>query len=32
MVLKMPPLLTTFFYSTKFNKHVAIVQQPELKL
>jgi len=26
----MSPLLTKFFYSTKFNEHVKIVRQPEL--
>jgi len=28
----MSHLLTKYFYSTKFNKRVKIVQQPELKL
>jgi len=28
----MSPLLAKFFYSVKFNKHVKILQQPELKL
>jgi len=32
MVQKISPLLTKYFYSTKFNKHVKTVQQPELKL
>jgi len=28
----MSPLLSKFFYSTKFDKHIKIVQQPKLKL
>jgi len=30
--VKISPLLTKHFYSTKFNKRVEIVQQTELKL
>jgi len=30
--VKISPLLTKHFYSTKFNKRVKIVQQTELKL
>jgi len=28
----MSPLLAKYFYSVNFNKHVKIVQQPEIKL
>jgi len=31
-IVKISPLLTKHFYSTKFNKHVIIVQQTQLKL
>jgi len=30
--VKISHLLTNYFYSTKFNKCVKIVQQPQLKL